>query len=448
MIDIIKRIDLLDLILGSQNVILGSKYIKSQFIELYADKDIYLAYNVLFQNLVLLTKEEYELLCSSEIIATEESKELIENYFLVPIDANEIKIYEQLVSFQKNISRNDYIDSFVIFPTTDCNARCFYCYENGIRHINMTEETALRVADFIKEKSKGKDVKIRWFGGEPLYNSPVIDIICDKLKNYGITFSSRMISNGYLFDHELIKKAKTNWKLKSVQITLDGTEEVYKRCKNYIYDDPNPFNRVCNNIKKLLDEKIYVNIRLNMDQHNKDDLYKLADFMIDFFGVNEFLNVYIALLFDYEKKRELNEKMQLTECLLDIEKRLSDNGINVYKLEKKNKLKINYCMADSQNTTTITPTGQLGRCEHFPESEIWGNILDNSVNNDVLNSWFVTNERISECYKCTYYSTCIAPQKCVEKIEKCDMADRYLKKVRTQRAMFTEYLDWQKSKNI
>lgn len=41
------------------------------------------------------------------------------------------------------------VTSYTIFTTTDCNARCFYCYEKGIRRFTMTEATAADVAAYI-----------------------------------------------------------------------------------------------------------------------------------------------------------------------------------------------------------------------------------------------------------------------------------------------------------
>lgn len=70
-------------------------------------------------------------------------------------------------------------------------------------------------------------MRLAWFGGEPLYNAQVIDLICNDLVERGIGYESSMISNGFLFDEKLIKRAAELWRLRQIQITLDGTEGVY-----------------------------------------------------------------------------------------------------------------------------------------------------------------------------------------------------------------------------
>ncbi len=164
------------------------------------------------------------------------------------------------------------ITDYTIFTTTDCNARCFYCFEKNAARIPMSPGSAEKTAGFIAGHCGGNEVSISWFGGEPLYNMEAIDIICRGLRERGIPFNSKIVSNGYLFDREIIGRAKVDWELRSVQITLDGTEDVYNKAKAYIYKGVNAFRRVIGNIHLLLDAGIAVDIRLNIDTYNADNL--------------------------------------------------------------------------------------------------------------------------------------------------------------------------------
>jgi UTP--glucose-1-phosphate uridylyltransferase len=87
-----------------------------------------------------------------------------------------------------------------------------------------------------------------------------------------------MTSNGYLFDEKLVTKAVHSWNLEDIQITLDGTENVYNKTKNYIYKNTNAFKRVIDNIGLLLKAGVRVMIRLNIGEHNKEDLYELVKY--------------------------------------------------------------------------------------------------------------------------------------------------------------------------
>ena len=87
-------------------------------------EDGVLLFNLLTRELLLLTEEE-----SAHLM---EHQYLKDHLFLVPADANE-KEYADLVRWflktRKKKPKN--IISYTIFPTTDCNARCFYCFELG-----------------------------------------------------------------------------------------------------------------------------------------------------------------------------------------------------------------------------------------------------------------------------------------------------------------------------
>ena len=102
--------------------------------------------------------------------------------------------------------KSNEITGYTIFPTTDCNARCFYCFELGRSRIKMSIETAQKVVQYIKAHCGGKKVNISWFGGEPLFHQEAIDTICDGLRAEGVEFASTMVSNGYLFKLPLTER--------------------------------------------------------------------------------------------------------------------------------------------------------------------------------------------------------------------------------------------------
>jgi sulfatase maturation enzyme AslB (radical SAM superfamily) len=52
-----------------------------------------------------------------------------------------------------------------------------------------------------------------WFGGEPLFNMDVIDLISSRVRAAGFNIMGSIVSNGYLFDDKVIQKAKDIWNL-------------------------------------------------------------------------------------------------------------------------------------------------------------------------------------------------------------------------------------------
>ena len=220
-----------------------------------------LLYNTLTCSLVLLTPDE-----AVDLTA---QGELIDHWFLVPQAHDDRKLCQQvrqMVALLTPVPK--VVTSYTILPTTGCNARCFYCYEQGTKPVTMTAETASRVVRYIVAHRGDEEVTLRWFGGEPLVNNKVIDQICTELSQQGVPFHSEMTTNGYLFDADMVQRAKNLWQLQKVQITLDGTAQTYNRVKAYVYHGVNAFERVLENIGLLTAAGIHAHIRLNVDKHN------------------------------------------------------------------------------------------------------------------------------------------------------------------------------------
>ena len=78
----------------------------------------------------------------------------------------------------------------------------------------MTHETAEKIAKYILEViPKNTEIELNWFGGEPLFNMDVIEIIVSRIRSAGINFRGSMITNGYLLSDEIVLKAKNEWNI-------------------------------------------------------------------------------------------------------------------------------------------------------------------------------------------------------------------------------------------
>lgn len=366
-------------------------------------------------------------------------KSLICDYFFVPNDLNMIDIRDKLLSTAKILCKNsNLIKTFVIFPTTGCNARCFYCFEKGMTVVNMSEETAVKLADFIIEKSGGEKIELQWFGGEPLYNLKVIDIICQKLIESSIEFNSSIISNGYLFDEDVIKKAKNIWKLKNAQITLDGQRDTYNKVKNYIYNDTNPYEKVLNNIDALLANDIGVNVRLNMDMYNCDELKDLILELRDRFDKYKRFRVYVVPIYEnvgtYTRVRDGEVRSKVTEKLFELQDMIEEFGFNLKKKLSK-KIRLYRCMADDPNTILVAPDGNFGYCEVFPLDDSFGN-LDNVGKKGVWSKYIQAND---DCASCVMYPSCIRLLDCSNGRVECFEYERMMKIRELKNAMIIKY---------
>lgn len=403
-----------------------------------------LVFHTLTRALLLLTPEEYA--------APDNLPELRDGWFRVPQKMDDMKYADQVRFIRRTMWKEpEHITSYTIFTTTDCNARCFYCYELGRSRIPMSDETAHKAAAYIAAHCGGEKVHLHWFGGEPLFNKQVIDIICTDLAEKGIVYESMIISNGYLFDGATVEQAVSHWKLKSVQITLDGTEEIYNRSKAFIYTDgKSPYQVVLANIQRLLDAGVSVHIRLNMDEHNADNLMELADELHERFGGKGKFSVYSHTLFEFAGSkthiRAQEERRQLYQKQQQLRKKLDDYGIGAsYYLRQK--LRIRQCMADSGGSLTILPNGELGLCEHYSEDNFVGSLDGKASERSVIQSFREYWESIEECKICFYYPECIRLKKCAEQKE-CFEELRAEYKEYLLKSMQKNYNAWLKKEQI
>ena len=359
------------------------------------------------KEMVLLSQEEQAVFeqCPTEL------PELISHWFLVPEDHDDYKLSQQL----KHVARlmeapKPHITGYTIMTTSDCNARCFYCYELGQARRPMTEETAQQVADYIIKHCGGEEVNIGWFGGEPLYNKPVINLIVNRLKEAGVNYSSTMISNGYLLDAETVKVAHDLWNLNRVQITIDGTEQTYNRVKAYIYRGVNAYERVMENIGHLLAADITVIIRMNIDMHNADDLEQLAEELHERFKDQKHLSAYLHLLFEDKAKRagacdDDNRKL-LVEKMRLIEDKLAGWGLFKYH-NFEPLIKTGNCMADNDGSVVIQPDGYITKCEHYTDSHHVGHINQDGFDAEKIAYFKEKGTMVGEfCRQCVKYPDC------------------------------------------
>ncbi len=413
--------------------------------------------NTITYELLFLSNEEIGLL-NNPNLNNDLVHYLIEQYFLVPVDFDDKKLATQVIDTRiqiQNIYTNPPLSFFVILTTTGCNARCFYCFEKGAKVSNMTEQTAHDVADFIERKGD-KKVRIQWFGGEPLVNIKAIDTICEDLKSKNVNYESTMVSNAYLFDENVIEKAVNLWKLQKIQITLDGTEEVYNKTKDYVYKNvSSPFKRVLNNIENALKAGIQISIRLNLGEHNAEDLYDLSKLLVEKFNKYQNCYIYVVKLFD----DPCGEGITIPE---DIRHRLIEDTIELQDFIDKNMPKPiidrlpksfelpNTCMANNDQSVMIVPDGHLGKCEHFVDSEFYGNIYSDEIDLKKIAEFKKHKSVCNICRDCEMWSLCMTLERCSGKPNSCDDLGKKWFKTRLNsklKNIYNKFLEVEESKN-
>lgn len=431
-----------DQLLKKQKVKKGETYRPMYYVVEQPVEEGLLLYHTMTKALLLLTPEEAEVYKTHP----EEMPDLIGLWFLVPQSHDDRLLSRQMRDVARMLEKkSDAITSYTILTTTDCNARCFYCYEMGRPRVPMSKETAEKTANYIISHCQGKKVSLHWFGGEPLYNKSVISLICNRLKEAGIEYSSKMTSNGYLFDDNTITEAKELWNLKKVQITLDGTEKTYNRCKAYIYENVNAYQRVIGNIHRLQDADILVSIRLNIDSHNADNLSELANELHKEFYCSKGITVYLHMLFEKEKcVSSINDEQKrnyVFSKICNIETKLKAYGFS--KKEQLNrKIKTIRCMADDDNCIVIVPNGHLGKCQHYSENFFIGHLDQQGINQEMVDCFRETRDEINACATCFFYPNCIWLKLC-EDSPHCYEEERNYRRWQIKQSVFIAYHNYQ-----
>ena len=431
-------------LLGEQKVQAGANYRLMTFVVQAAIDDGLLLLHNMTKEMVLLSQEE-------QVVFEQRPTnlpELISHWFLVPEEHDDCQLSLQL----RNVARlmepkQTNITGYTVMTTSDCNARCFYCYELGQARRPMTEQTAQQVAEYIIKHSGGEEVSIGWFGGEPLFNKPVINHIANRLKEAGVKYSSTMTSNGFLLDAETVKEAHDLWNLKNVQITIDGTEQTYNRVKAFIYKGVNAYETVMQNIGHLLAADIAVTIRMNIDMHNADDLERLAEELHERFKDDKHLSAYLHLLFEDnakrvgacndDKRRLLMEKMRLIEDKLE--------GWGLFRRHTyEPMIKTGYCMADNDSSVVIQPDGYITKCEHYTDSHHVGHINQAKQDAEKIAYFKEKGTMVKEfCRKCVKYPDCMFLLSCPN-FEECypEMPQLYENQLREEmKLMYKAHLE-------
>lgn len=116
-----------------------------------------------------------------------------------------------------------------------CNLNCVYCFgDNGTygNESGMDRETAFQAVDwFIGQNKRTDQLKLSFFGGEPLLNFPVVQATLQYAEKQGHksgkTFNFTLVTNGTLLTDEIIDYLTAHHVM--VKVSIDGDQQVHDR---------------------------------------------------------------------------------------------------------------------------------------------------------------------------------------------------------------------------
>ncbi len=213
---------------------------------------------------------------------------LIERRFLEPFKDTGVLMEEmdekESIAFQYNASRFDTTATDVhIIPTYQCNLSCVYCSEKATK--SMDKKGARCTVEFVKAqvvKNSSTTLRVGLFGGEPLLNMPVTLLTAKELSTWceeaGKEFSLSILTNGTLLSPETTEEL-TQYNCQFLTV-LEGPQEIHDQRRIY-KNGKGTFNDIIKGLHHLLDNNIKAQIKIRVDETNRDYLGALFVFLKD-----------------------------------------------------------------------------------------------------------------------------------------------------------------------
>lgn len=180
---------------------------------------------------------------------------------------------------------NSYMPFFLAL-TNDCNFSCPYCYESGrekgcISYLKQEQWDSFK--QFIRsniDQFEKRHVSIVLYGGEPLLNKPLINIIFNDsfFSENNITVGYTIITNGYYLTDDIYDTLDN---VLSLQVTIDGWQEEHNNSRK-AKDGSNSFATVYSNLTSFATK--YPNkagLRINVSSNSTEYRNLLAQLASD-----------------------------------------------------------------------------------------------------------------------------------------------------------------------
>ncbi|ATV27175.1 4Fe-4S cluster-binding domain-containing protein [Prevotella intermedia] len=136
------------------------------------DKNKVLCFNSFSNSYVIISPQAYMSLQNEgvESLAKSHSKTfeaLVNSGFIIDDSIDQLDIIRN-ENKKERISPE--IDYLMVYPTQNCNLKCWYCYETHVLNSKMSKEVLENTKNYITnlcQKSTNRILRLTFFGGEP-----------------------------------------------------------------------------------------------------------------------------------------------------------------------------------------------------------------------------------------------------------------------------------------
>ena len=341
---------------------------------------------------------------------------LVEHGFMVPSDENE-KIKRDFLLSQ--IVNSNTLE-LVITVTEKCNFVCKYCsldFAKGKMSVMVQDN----IIEFVRKNiHRYKDMRVEWFGGEPLLCMDIIEKlsasfieICRKAHK---GYSAGITTNGYLLDFDTFRTLYKN-KVIAYQITLDGLKQEHdnQRC---LANQKGTFDVILSNLLQIKNNTksafFRVNIRTNFTKASAHNIDEYLRFYEEQFAGDDRFVFFVRAAGDWggDRVKSFNGLLSKNEENTLVEK--------IYQNDPKIDFHMNYeflepgrtvCHAVRKNMFNIGCDGKIYKCDSSIDVACVGMLRDDGkmeIDEYKVALWACGTRYMSpECDECFFSCSCI-----------------------------------------
>lgn len=409
---------------------------QSKYNFIFRVKDKWIVFNSLTCALAIINDKAKEALEDCKMLNSNSNSNLINKLkkggYIIDKNVDET----QLLRFYRNYNKfNASVANITIALTLACNFSCVYCFEYH-RPIYISDKVKEAIYKKVEAfAKKGINIKITWYGGEPLLAKSSIWEMSKKLvgicKKYKVKYYADIVTNAFLIDEQtLINMEKS--KIFQIQTTLDGPETIHNfmRKKLNNNDSNGTFNKIIENLRLAVKHGIKVHIRIHINKINEDKLNDLLFLLKN----NQLSNCSIDL--GQIKPYSESCKNIVGDCLdtksfaklsLYYQKLFEKYGFNNFCFDYPKPI-LSYCRkSHNTNSLIIGPSGELYPCwvEVGDEKAVIGSIFEekyeNGLNSNELSYFLWSPFDYKKCLNCKVLPICMGGcTHCAKQTEKPD----------------------------
>jgi uncharacterized protein len=292
---------------------------------------------------------------------------------LVPSGFDE---FSQVV--RENISETEANETLyqVVQPTAWCQLGCNYCGQEH-SHRQLPEVEQNKLIERICRRLAGnnyRQLKLGWFGGEPLAGLAVIRALSAKAmkaaQQYHCDYTARIITNGVMLSPEIANELYTTCHVHEAEITLDGIARDHDS-RRHTKKGKKTFQHIFDNILKIAQATpMQIVIRCNVDRFNADGVSILIE-SLSAAGLSQRISFYTSPVYSWGNDAHERALSKEEYGLLEIEWialqiRL---GFQVGVIPTRRKI---VCMAVQHDAEVVDAYGNLFNCTEVPYVSSYG----------------------------------------------------------------------------